>query len=74
MTSLPFFRKIGVSSDLTMDKERVNLIIKNIEILVEALKKEIDPEENRFIPQYEYENVVAAIDDYDEIYDPGEEV
>lgn len=56
-----------------MDKERVNLIIKNIEILVESLKKEINPEE-RYIPQYKYEEVVATIDDYDEIYDPGDEV
>jgi hypothetical protein len=56
-----------------MDKERINLIIKNIEILVESLKKEINPEE-RYIPQYEYEEVITAINDYDEIYDPGEEV
>lgn len=57
-----------------MDKERVNLIIKNMEILLESLKKEIEPEENKYVPQYQYEEVIAAIDDYDEIYDPGEEV
>ena len=57
-----------------MDKERINLIIKNIEILVESLKKEINPEEEKYVPQYEYEEIVAAIDDYDEIYDPGDEV
>ena len=57
-----------------MDKERVNLIIKNMEILLESLKKEIEPEENKYVPQYQYEEIVTAIDDYDEIYDPGEEV
>jgi hypothetical protein len=56
-----------------MDKERVSLIIKNMEILIESLKKEINPEE-KYVPQYNYEEIVATIDDYDEIYDPGEEV
>ena len=56
-----------------MDKERINLIIKNIESLVEALKKEINPEE-KYVPQYQYEEIIAGLDDYDEIYDPGAEV
>jgi hypothetical protein len=47
-----------------MDKERVKLIVKNMELLIDALKKEIDDdaifEEGSIVLPYK--------DDYDEVF------
>jgi hypothetical protein len=47
-----------------MDRQKVNLIINNIELLVRSLKKELDNENG-----YKYEEIVPyIIDDYDPDY------
>lgn len=48
-----------------MDKERVKLIIKNMELLLESLKAEVSSE-NSFNKTKRFE---SRIDDYDEVFD-----
>jgi hypothetical protein len=47
-----------------MNKERVKLIVKNMELLVDALKQELN--ENEVFQ--ESENVVPFEEDYDEVF------
>lgn len=55
-----------------MDKEKIKLIVRNLESLVECLKSEIDFDEEPYRP--EYEDIVPHISDYDEVFDPGHEL
>ncbi len=47
-----------------MDKEKIKLIVRNLESLVECLKSEIysDP------TSYQYEEIAPHINDYDEVF------
>lgn len=47
-----------------MDREKIKLIVRNMELLVDALKKELD---EPIIPT-ENVNVVPFEDDYDEVF------
>jgi len=47
-----------------MDKEKLKLIVKNLESLVECLKSEIYSD----IDAYQYEDIVSHISDYDEVF------
>lgn len=52
-----------------MNKEKVKLIVRNIELLVQSLKEEIED-----VPEINYENNAPYIeDDVDEYYVEGEE-
>ena len=51
-----------------MDKEKLKLIVKNLESLVECLKSEVYSD----VDSYKYEELGTTITDYDEIfYDDG---
>jgi len=49
-----------------MDKEKLKLIIRNLESLVDCLKSEVYSDEDSYKPQYE--EVAPYIDDYDEVF------
>ena len=52
-----------------MNQERLELIVRNLELLVQSLKKEIKIDHN-----YNYEEIASYIeDDVDEYYIEGEE-
>jgi hypothetical protein len=52
-----------------MNKEKVKLIVRNMELLVQSLKEEIED-----VPEICYENIAPYIeDDVDEYYIEGEE-
>lgn len=53
-----------------MDKERVKLIVKNLELLVQSLKEELESESKI---EYRYEQIAPHIQDYDEIFYDEEE-
>ena len=54
-----------------MDKEKLKLIIRNLESLVDCLKLEVYSDHDSYKPQYE--EVAPYIDDYDEVfYDEGD--
>ena len=59
-----------MSISLKMDKEKIRLIIKNIELLLSSLKDELLEEnidENKFVENFE--NSGPPIDDFDEVFD-----
>ena len=49
-----------------MDKEKLKLIIRNLESLVDCLKSEVYSDVDSYKPQYE--EVAPYIDDYDEVF------
>ena len=53
-----------MSGLIKMDKEKIKLIVRNLESLVECLKSEIysDP------TSYQYEEIAPHINDYDEVF------
>lgn len=48
-----------------MSKENLKLIVRNLELLVQSLKKELELEEK---PEYCYEDLIQNLDDYDEVF------
>jgi hypothetical protein len=54
-----------------MDKEKLKLIIKNLESLVECLKSEVYSDVDSFKPKYE--EIALYINDYDEVFYDDEE-
>ena len=52
-----------------MDKEKLKLIIKNLESLVDCLKSEVYSDVDSYKPQYDqYEEIASYIEDYDEVF------
>jgi hypothetical protein len=57
-----------------MDKEKLKLIIRNLESLVDCLKSEVYSDVDSYKQDLNYEQVAPYIDDYDEVfYDEEEE-
>ena len=54
-----------------MDKEKLKLIIRNLESLVECLKSEVYSDVDAYKPQYE--EVAPYLEDYDEVFSDDEE-
>jgi hypothetical protein len=54
-----------------MDKEKLKLIIRNLESLVDCLKTEVYSDEYSYKPQYE--EIAPYIRDYDEVFYDEEE-
>jgi hypothetical protein len=48
-----------------MNKERLKLIVKNLELLTQSLKEELELEET---PEFKYEEIAHYITDYDEVF------
>jgi hypothetical protein len=49
-----------------MDKEKLKLIVKNLESLVNCLKSEIYSDSDS--ESYRYEEIIPYINDYDEVF------
>ena len=56
-----------------MDKEKIKLIIRNLESLVECLKSEVYSDVDSYKPEPQYEDIAPYIDDYDEVFYEEEE-
>ncbi len=57
-----------------MDKERLKLIVKNLESLVECLKSEVYSDVEAYKPRPdEYEEIARYITDYDEVFDDDDD-
>ena len=66
----PLFLSIISKVDLTlMNREKLKLIVRNLESLVECLKTEIDSD----IKNPQYEEIKNFLNDYDEVFYDGEE-
>jgi hypothetical protein len=49
-----------------MDKEKIRLIVRNLESLVNCLKEELDSDQDSYKPNYE--EIAPYIKDYDEVF------
>lgn len=54
-----------------MDKEKLKLIVRNLESLMECLKSEIYSDVDSF--KMSYENIAPHITDYDEVFYDGDD-
>jgi hypothetical protein len=50
-----------------MDKEKVKLIVRNLELLVDSLKTELYSD----VSSYRYDDIVPREVDYDEVFEDG---
>jgi hypothetical protein len=59
-----------------MDKEKLKLIIRNLESLVECLKSEVYSDIDAYKQELKYEEVAPYLEDYDEVFydDEGDEL
>ena len=53
-----------------MNQEKLKLIVKNLELLVQSLKEELDLNDR---PEYSYEQISPYVQDYDEVFYDDEE-
>jgi hypothetical protein len=51
-----------------MDREKLKLIIRNLESLLECLKSEVYSDVDSYKQEPRYEEIVHYIDDYDEVF------
>lgn len=51
-----------------MDQEKLKLIVRNLESLVECLKSEIYSEVDSYKKELQYEEIAPFIEDYDEVF------
>ena len=49
-----------------MDKDKLKLIIRNLEMLVDSLKSEVYSDTQSYM---EYDKITAALSDYDEVFE-----
>ena len=56
-----------------MDKEKLKLIIRNLESLVECLKSEIYSDVDSYKQEPQYEQVTPYLTDYDEVFYDGDD-
>ena len=50
-----------------MDKEKLKLIVRNLELLVDGLKAEVYSDVEAYRPKVEYDEVARYLHDYDEV-------
>lgn len=53
---------------MKMDREKIKLIIRNLESLVECLKSEVYSDVESYTQEPQYEQIPSYIDDYDEVF------
>lgn len=53
---------------LSMDKEKLKLIVRNLELLVDSLKAEVHSDEGVHEKEKEYFNRLRHPEDYDEVF------
>jgi hypothetical protein len=51
-----------------MDQEKLKLIVRNLESLVDCLKSEIAADEKEANKPLDYEEILPYINDYDEVF------
>ena len=55
-----------------MDKERLKLIVRNLELLVDGLKAEVYSDVAAYTKKVEYDEVAKYLHDYDEVFEDSD--
>jgi len=66
LTNPLFLCKIDRVDTTQMDKEKLKLLVRNLELLVDSLKAEVYSDTESYL---NYEDVKTGLHDYDEIFD-----
>ena len=66
MTPLFFLTIIPLSGLIKMDREKLKLIVRNLESLVECLKSEVYSDVDSY--KVDYQEIAPHLSDYDEIF------
>jgi|TARA_B100001094_G_scaffold218017_1_gene212078 hypothetical protein len=61
-----------VKGHFIMDKERLKLIVRNLELLVDGLKAEVYSDVDAYTQQVEYDEVARYLHDYDEVFEDSD--
>ena len=54
-----------------MDRDKLKLIVRNLELLVDSLKSEIYSDTQSYM-KYDYDSIKAALSDYDEVFEDSD--
>ena len=68
MTLPLFLCRIILYRLVKMDREKLKIIVRNLESLVECLKAEIEPETETEVKDPVYEEIKTFLTDYDEVF------
>jgi hypothetical protein len=55
-----------------MDKEKLKLIVRNLELLVDSLKAEVHSDVSAYTKKPEYNAVASYLHDYDEVFEDSD--
>ena len=64
-----FYAKIDLVRTYLMDKDKLKLIVRNLELLVDSLKAEVYSDVSAYTKPKSYEEITSGLHDYDEIFD-----
>jgi len=51
-----------------MDRDKLKLIVHNLELLIDSLKSEVYSNDDSYM-KYDYDSIKAALTDYDEVFE-----
>ena len=69
MIPLFFYAKIRPVRTYLMDKDKLKLMVRNLELLVDSLKAEVYSDVSAYTKPSSYEEITSGLHDYDEIFD-----
>jgi len=55
-----------------MDKEKLKLIVRNLELLVDGLKAEVYSDVSAYTSKVDYDEVARYVHDYDEVFEDSD--
>jgi len=55
-----------------MDKEKLKLIVRNLELLVDSLKAEVYSDVSAYTKRLDYDETVSYLHDYDEVFEDSD--
>jgi|TARA_B100001059_G_scaffold103626_1_gene103464 hypothetical protein len=61
-----------VKGHFIMDKERLKLIVRNLELLVDGLKAEVYSDVDAYTQEVKYDEVARYLHDYDEVFEDSD--
>ena len=71
--STPLFLCYNMCKDHhLMDKEKLKLIVRNLELLVDGLKAEVYSDASAYTSKVDYDEVARYVHDYDEVFEDSD--
>jgi len=55
-----------------MDKDKLKLIVRNLELLVDSLKAEVYSDVSAYTKKPDYDEVASYLHDYDEVFEDSD--